>query len=126
MLLLGCQGDWVDVSRLDDRDRALFRVAAARENVNVTTRGEAWDWTVEYFRDPARDGHAVRSYKLGVQVDCAMYVDRANMDTCGTGGTDHHFVVVARHELNHCKGYRGHSSDPTSLMYKISPCYPID
>ena len=41
---------------------------------------------------------------------------------CFNGGVDRRFYIMARHELKHAKGYRGHTNDPNSLMNANPKC----
>ncbi len=120
VLLSGCQ-QVADVTRLPEPYRQWFIEAASIEGFDTTTSGNNWDIEVRLdyelsnlvgHTDFARSRTRIR-------------LNLANMTPCYPGGLELKFVNVSRHELRHTR-FVGHSSDPGRLMYRSSPCDPID
>lgn len=122
-ILIGCQNDRIDISQLTPQDQILFTIAAEREGVEVTLNGILGDWIIEY--NPNLDVRG-RASTMGNFCRISINPIKINATPCTLGGTDQRFIVVSRHELRHCEGFRGHISDPEKLMYRTAPCWPVD
>lgn len=124
--LSGClDSATVDISALSIEHRALFREAARIEGVDTTVLGLPSDWTVDYDFSISGAGRNER-FSPSPNVHCSILINPNNLTNCDSGGINQHFIIVSRHELRHCENGPKHSSNPQNLMYKSSPCWPID
>lgn len=123
-LLVGCQQDRINISKLSPHDRVLFAVAAAREDVEVTLKSQFWekDWIAEYNLTMPSHGYSIT--KGGI---CYVSMNTQNIgnDPCEIGGANQQFIIISRHELRHCQGI-SHSEDPNNIMYPFPQCWPVD
>lgn len=126
VFLGACRSERVDIRDLTPHDRALFAEAAAIEGVDTTIHGRPGDWSVEYDFGMRDNGSSkTRATLLGLY--CKIRINPNLLNNCETDNTGHHFKNVVRHELRHCEAQNGnHSSDPKSLMYPGTPCWPVD
>jgi len=124
LLFMGCQGEYYDVSRLSKPDRILFAVAAAIEDVDITTDGGFWDNKVRYNYNLTKTGRADWDY-IGSFDICTIQINPDLVPICPVGGYDQGMIVISRHEIGHCEG-KSHSDDPDSVMNPYPPCWPAD
>ncbi len=121
LLLLGCGGDYIDISRLSKHDRKIFKEAAHSEGVSTTTNPMPWDWVVVYGGTGKKSG-LTKHNQFGF---CEIHISR-NLKACDPGGRDRRVFVVARHEIKHCKrNGGGHSKNSGNLMNQNIPCWAI-
>ena len=118
LALAGCLPPDVDISALSPEHQEWFAEAAKIENIGITLISS--EWWVEYDYSLDHNGWV---YPLGIL--CLILINPGNMNACVDGGLEQKFKVVVRHELRHCE-FKPHVSDPSKLMFSITPCWPVD
>ena len=125
LTLVGCQ-QVADVSALPQPYQRLAVAALAEEDVDTTTTGHGWEWTIELDPTlPAPDNGQAEWNLAGIY--CRIRIRLDSLTFCSTDSLATHFKVVVQHEATHCKRASGaHDPDPSSLMNELTPCYPVD